>query len=120
VFLVHDLLDQAVRDRHHAPIGRVDGVTLVLREGEPPLVSEVCIGGTVLARRLSPRLARWAAAIHRRLRGGEPTPTRLDAASLEHDGVEWCVDLDARDTPALAWELWLRSHVIARVPGGGK
>jgi hypothetical protein len=42
-------------------------------------------------------------------------------ASLSVDGACWQVaDLDARDTPALAWELWLRAHVVARVPLRGE
>jgi len=83
------------------------------------------VGGVVLARRLHPRLARWAA----RARGwwadraGTRTPqsTRVAPTALARDGMVWRVDtLDRRDTPAFAWELWLREHVVARVPGGGK
>jgi hypothetical protein len=119
VRLVHDLLDAWVLDKHDTPIGRVDGVRIAVRDGEPPRVTDVVLGGTVLAARVHPRLARLAAWVHRRVRGGEPTETRFPAAQLSSDGVKWKLDeVDARDTPALAWELWLREHVIARLPGG--
>ena len=123
MLLVHDLLDTLLRDKHRQPIGRVDGVALELRDGEPPRVTDVVLGGTVLASRLGGWAARLAAALHRRVRGGEPTPTRIAVAQLSRDGESWKVDdIDGRDTPALAWELWLRTHVVARAPlkGGGE
>jgi len=30
------------------------------------------------------------------------------------------VEVEAKETPAFAWENWLRRHVIGRLPGGGK
>jgi hypothetical protein len=123
--LVHDLLDKALYDKCHQAMGRVDGIVLELRDGEPPRVACVEVGGTVLARRLHPRLARWAARVRGWWadRGGSraPRPTRFAPAALTRDGIAWRADdVDGRDTPALAWELWLREHVVARMPGGGK
>ena len=119
--LVHDLLDQRLHDTRRAPLGRIDGVRLELRDGEPPRVTDVVVGGTVLMTRLGRRFGRLAAWIHRRVRGGEPTPTRIPVASLTLDGECWqAADLDARDTPALAWELWLRTNVVARMPFRGQ
>lgn len=122
--LVHDLLDALVLDKQRVPIGRVDGVMLALDDdgapSVPPRVTDVVLGGATLSARVHPRLARVAAWLHRRTRGGPPTPTRLPAASLSRDGVEWRADdVDGRDLPALAWELWLRTRVVARLPGGG-
>jgi hypothetical protein len=120
VDLVHDLLDQQVFDKQEKPIGRVDGIVLTLRDGAPPRVREVRIGGTVLARRLHPRLARWAAWLRGRWGTRDATPTALAVKSLRRRGLGWATDdVDARDTPALAWELWLRTHVVARLPGRG-
>jgi hypothetical protein len=125
VHLTHDLLDTLVRDKHRTPIGRADGVRIELRDGAPPKVSAVVLSGTVLVarlgRRLGPRLARLAAAVHRRVRGVGPTPTRIPVSLLSRDGESWKVDeVDGRDTPALAWELWLRAHVVAKVPLKGE
>jgi sporulation protein YlmC with PRC-barrel domain len=120
VDLVHDLLDKQLIDKNGKPLGRVDGVVLELREGEPPRVAHVEVGGTVLARRLHPKLARWAAAIRRRWGRRDPTPTRIPWSALRRRGTVWEADVDGRDTPAMEWELWLRERVIARVPGKGK
>ena len=119
--LAHDLLDKLLRDRRREPVGRVDGVRLELRDGAPPRVTDVVLGGAVLAARVGGWAGRLAAAVHRRVRGGEPTPTRIAVARLSRDGESWKVDdLDGRDTPALAWELWLRTHVVARMPLKGE
>jgi hypothetical protein len=32
-------------------------------------------------------------------------------------GVDVKVDLDAEQTPATAWEHWIRQHIIGRIPG---
>jgi hypothetical protein len=119
--LVHDVLDKLVHDAHGKPIGRVDGIVLqVDDDGEPPRVGDAWIGGTVLAGRVHARLAPVAAWIHRVVRGGEPTPTRIPVTSLSRDGPGWKAGaIDRRDTPAFAWELWLREHVVARFPGRG-
>ena len=119
--LIGELLDQQICDATGRNFGKVDGIVLELRDGAPPRVTDVVLGGTVLAARLGPRLGRLAAAIHRRVRGGEPTPTRVPVTKLSVDGESWKVDdLDARDTPALAWELWLRERVVARMPFRGE
>jgi hypothetical protein len=120
VDLVHDVLDKQVIDKCEMPVGRVDGIVLELREGAPPRVAFVEIGGTVFARRLHPRLARWAAAIRRRWGRGEVSTTRIPWSALRRKGMLWEADLDGRDTHALDWEVWLREHVIVHVPGRGK
>jgi hypothetical protein len=33
--------------------------------------------------------------------------------------VDVKVDLEAERTPALAWEHWIRRHIIGRIPGSG-
>ena len=38
--LVRDLLDKRVVDRDGVPVGRVDGLLMEVREGEPPRMSE--------------------------------------------------------------------------------
>jgi len=121
VDVVHDLLDKQLVDKSDLPFARVDGVLIELRDGRPPRVAYVVAGGTVLAGRLGRRLARWAAAIRRRWGDrDEPKPTRIACSDLEHRGTVWKADVDARDTPAMEWELWLRERVVGRIPGKGK
>lgn len=119
--LVHDLLDKQVYDKRGASIGRVDGVSIELRAGRPPRVRDVHIGAHVLADRLHPRGKRWTHWIRAWWRAGEAPPTRIPVRELRRHGTQWAADeIDARDTPALAWELWLRTNVIARIPLGGR
>ena len=118
--LVHDVLDKILLDKREKPVGRIDGIVLELRDGRPPRVACVELGGTVLARRLHPRLARWAAAIRRLWGSGHVSTTRIPWSALRRMGLMWQAELDGRDTPAADWEVWLRDRVIARVPGRGK
>jgi hypothetical protein len=30
------------------------------------------------------------------------------------------LNLDAEETPAFAWERWLREHIVEKIPGSGK
>src|SRR5437762_7806215 len=57
--LVRDLLDAQLVDRQDRQIGRVDGVLLEVRDGEPPRVAAMEVGAITLARRLHPALGRW-------------------------------------------------------------
>jgi sporulation protein YlmC with PRC-barrel domain len=61
--LVRDLLDEKVVDRHGREMGRVDDITLEIRDGAPPLVSAIELGPSVIARRLHPALGRWVTAL---------------------------------------------------------
>lgn len=114
--LVHDVLDKRVVDRSRVAVGRVDGIALELRDGLPPRVAYVEVGGEAAMRRLARWLARLAAALRRATppAGG---PTRLPWAVVTAIGREIEADVDAEATPALAVELWLREHVVAKVPG---
>ena len=94
----------------------VDGLVLEMREGGPPRVTHILVGGVTLARRLS-RPIRWMALWFARrygLRGGEPY--RIPWSAVRDVGVNITVDLDARDTPAHYWEE-RAGRLVRRVPG---
>lgn len=115
--LVHDVLDTQLLDRRGEKMGRVDGLVLELRDGEPPRVSAVLVGGAVLAERIGRRTT-WLATLLARTWGtGEPTTTRIPFDLVRRIGTEIDVDLDARESAALGWERWLRRHVVCRIPG---
>jgi len=38
---------------------------------------------------------------------------------VETVGTEVKLDVEAKETGALDWEIWLAKHVIERIPGGG-
>jgi sporulation protein YlmC with PRC-barrel domain len=111
--LARTVLDQEVIDRHDEPIGKVDGVVLELRPGEPARVTHLVVGGTTLLWRIHPGLARWV----ERRRGTEGRPAMIPWHRVRRVGVDVKVDVDAGQSPALYWERWVRDHVIGRIPG---
>ena len=115
--LTRDILDQQVVDRAGQRLGKVDGVILELRDGEPPRIAAIEIGPVTLLRRVHPRLAalvsRWLSRHGPRTDG----TLRIPWSKVQAIGVDLRVDLLAEGTSARAWEEWLRDHVIRRIPG---
>lgn len=117
LLLAHDLLDKPVIDSERRNIGRVDGVALALRPGEAPRVTAFEIGGRVWARRLGLRVGRWVERLGTRWPAVANGVTRIDMRDVRHVGITVRVKCDGRTLPTMAWEHWLRRHVISRIPG---
>jgi len=120
--VIRDVLDHQLIDRNQKKLGRVDGIVIELRDGQPPRLAYIEVGMPTLARRLHPRLeslvaaleSKWGARVGERFR--IPWSQIRD---LNIGGIDVEVDLDAESTPALAWEQWLSEHIIGRIPGSG-
>ena len=116
--LARDVLDKQIVDVEGWRMGRVDGVALRLRDGEPPEVEGLELGFVVLAGRVHRRFAAGVRRLRRRLRVRRtaryviPWPAVLE---VRPDQVR--VDRLADDTPANDWEEWLLQHVLAHLPG---
>jgi hypothetical protein len=107
--LAGDLLDKRIQDRNGRYMGTVDSVVLEAGADGAAKVVAIEIGVPALARRLHPRLERWA----RRF-----PLTRLPIAKLQVAGNDIQADVDAeRHSTLLAIEKWLRSHIVDRIPG---
>lgn len=116
--LIRDCLDKQLLDRNGHKMGRVDGLIMELTgDGEQPRVTFVEVGAVTQATRLHPRLGRLVAALARRWGRAESDPYRIPWARVVPTGDDVTVGLLAEETPALAWERWLRAHVIGRIPG---
>src|SRR6476659_430777 len=115
--LTRDILDQQVVDRTGQRLGKVDGIILELRDGEPPRVAAIEIGPVTLTRRIHPRLAEWLGGWLRRHGPRSDGTLRIPWSKVRAIGVDVRVDLIADGTPARAWEEWLREHVVRRIPG---
>ena len=115
--LVHEVLDVQLVDRTRQKMGRVDGIVLELRDGEPPRVAALLVGGSVRAE----RVGRWMVALSRgilRVLHIEPAITRIAFERVRVVGSCIELDLDAGSTSALRTERWLDDHVVCRIPGG--
>jgi hypothetical protein len=116
--LVRDVLDKLMVDANHDPLGRVDGIVLIVEEGKPPRVVQIEAGATVIAERLNRRLGRWARGIARRWGLVRGRPTRIAWEKILSVGIEVKVDVKADAVPTTVWEHWLREHFVERLPGG--
>jgi sporulation protein YlmC with PRC-barrel domain len=112
-----DVLDQQVIDRKGELMGKVDGIVLELRNGKPPRVARLVIGGGTAARRVSPRFGAWLLRWRRHWGPKNDQPLEVPWSKVLKIGVDVKVDLDAEGTSAFAWEHWVRDHIIGRIPG---
>lgn len=118
--LVRDLLDNEVFDVKNRRMGKVDGIVLVMRRGQPPRVAGIELGLSVIGRRISRRLGRWLSRLERRLGVGDGAPVRVDLERVEHIGIDVRTSVDASRTDAFSWEKWIDSVLVCRIPGSGR
>lgn len=115
--LVHDVLDSQLIDRHQEHIGRVDALTLELRDGRPPRVAAIVIGGPARAR----RIGRWAVWLSHTLRAllnvRAPGVDRIPFRKMRRLGETIELDVDCHELESQHVEDWLADHVICRIPG---
>ena len=109
--LGRDVLDKQMLDELRDKMGKVDGLVLELREGEPPRLSHVAMGGAVLAARLKPSFGAWLAK--------RRPPLLIPWERVRDVGLDIEVNVCRDDTPAMRVERWLRERVVARIPGSG-
>jgi len=114
--LVRDCLDKQIDDRNKRRMGRVDGIVLEVEPGRPPRVAYVELGVKTLMMRLSSRLGN-AIGHFMDSRRIESAPYRIPWGKIKVGLNEVRADVEAEQTPALEWELWLRKKVIGRIPG---
>ncbi|MDB4877204.1 MAG: hypothetical protein JWM41_3650 [Gemmatimonadetes bacterium] len=116
--LIADILDEQLRDSRGENSGRIDGIVLELRDGQPPLLAYLEVSPITLLGRFSERLARWYAKYDARLGPGRGVPYRVPWARVTREGPTLRMDIDVRSTPINALEDWLSRHIVQRIPGG--
>ena len=115
--VIRDVLDMQLVDRNGARMGKVDGITMVIREGKPPRLATLDVGPAVAARRLHPRLAVWIEVIESRLGIAKGRPVHVPWSAIRKVGRDVQVDLVWNETPLAEWERWVNERVIGRIPG---
>ncbi len=116
--LVRDVLDNQIVDRTQTKMGKVDGIVFEQRDGQPPRLTYIETGFPTLAGRLHPRLAKWVSTVQHHWGAKQSQSYRIEWSKVRDVGTEVNVDLDAKQTPAFAYEHWLQQHIISRIPGG--
>ena len=115
--LIRDVLDKQLVDAQGHKMGRVDGIVIEFAADKQPRVTFIEVGAVTQYRRVSARLSRFVAACARRWGREHPDPYRIPWAKVVPTGIDVTVDTEAEETPALAWERWLRARVVGRIPG---
>jgi hypothetical protein len=114
--LVRDVLDKLlVAGEEHDPLGRADGVVLVVESGVAR-VARIELGAPTLAARLSDRLGQWVRRLGARygLHGGKPV--RISFSKVQSIGIELVINTDPDRSRALAWERWICEHITRHIP----
>ena len=118
--LVRDVLDKKLTDREDCAMGRVSGLVLHVGEKTQPRITHILIGGPTLWMRVHPSLAALATRLAQVWGPKRTGPVRIPWSRVDTVGKNVKLDVIARETGALDWELWIAEHIIERIPGGGK
>jgi hypothetical protein len=118
--LARDFLDKLLLDRDNLPLGRADGIILLLAgERSQPQVVQIETGMATLVRRISRKFARALHRVWRRVGLTWKRPVRIDWSKIELTAAGLKVDVSGEQSPILAPERWLRDAIIRRIPGSG-
>jgi sporulation protein YlmC with PRC-barrel domain len=118
--LVRDVLDKKLVDRESCEMGRVSGLIMHVGENVQPRITHIVIGGETLWMRIHPMLARMAKRLARMWGPKRKEPVRISWSRVETVGRDLKLDVRARETGAIDWEIWIARHIIERIPGGGE
>lgn len=115
--LVHDVLDAQLVDRHKDNIGRVDALMIELRDGRPPRVATILIGGPARARRIGGWAVWLSHMLRALLRVRREGVDRIPFCKMRclSDTIE--LDVDCHDLESQHIEEWLADRLICRIPG---
>ena len=114
--VAHDLLDKHIVDRNGHELGRVDGIVLEVRPGEPPKLSDLLIGASALGCRVNPTFGRWVHALEHALGLRSVRPMRIDCTRIEEIDDKIKIDLSVGDTTADVVEQRIRTWLL-KLPG---
>jgi sporulation protein YlmC with PRC-barrel domain len=117
--LVRDVLDKELLDRKEEPMGRVDGLIMHVGERSQPRITHIAIGGSTLWERVHPILGRLSRRLSQWWGPKREKDVKIPWSHVKTVGRDIKLDVLAKNTGALDWELWIAHHIIERIPGSG-
>jgi hypothetical protein len=120
VDLVRDVLDKKLVDSEDCPMGRVDGLVMQVGERSQPRITHIRIGGPTPWMRVHPAFARLGARLAQMWGPKREEAVRIPWSHVMTAGRDIKLDVKARNTGALDWEIWIARHIVERIPGGGQ
>jgi sporulation protein YlmC with PRC-barrel domain len=113
------LLDRQVIDRDGLLVGKVDDVEL--SDEDPPRVVALLLGPQALGERMGGWLGGYIADLARRLHpASAPVPTRIAYEQVSRVDSAVRLRIPRTDLPEPSLEVWLRTHIVDRVPGADR
>lgn len=117
--VVHDVLDKALLDHEDEAMGRVDGLVMHVGEHTQPRITHIVIGGTALWDRVHPAIGRLSQRLARIWGPKRTSPVRIPWSRVNTVGRDIKLDVEAKETGAIDWEIWIARNIIERIPGSG-
>jgi sporulation protein YlmC with PRC-barrel domain len=117
--LVRDVMDKKLVDRKDCEMGRVDGLVMHVGPSSQPRITHIVVGGSTPWMRLG-QFFSWISPRLSRLWGPKRAePVRIPWSRVKTVGKDLKLDVTARDTGAIDWEIWIAQHIIEHIPGSG-
>lgn len=116
LLLLHEILDAQLSDRHGERIGRIDALTLELREARPLRVATILIGGPVRAERIGGPFV-WLGRAMRalfRVHTGGVSRIPFDLVRVIGDRIQLDVDRNELESEHVERRL---ARILKRIPG---
>jgi sporulation protein YlmC with PRC-barrel domain len=117
--LVRDVLDKELLDRDEEPMGRADGLMMHVGKHSQPRITYIEVGGPVLWDRVHPVLGRLARRLASSWGPKRREQVRIPWSRVKTVGRDIKLDVAAKETGAIDWEVWIARHIIERIPGSG-
>jgi sporulation protein YlmC with PRC-barrel domain len=117
--LIRDVLDKGLLDSEEVPMGRVDGLIMHVGERSQPRITHIVVGGATLWGRVHPAFGRLSRRMSKWWGPKPEKEVRIPWSRVKTIGRDIKLDVQAKSTGAIDWELWVAHHVIERIPGSG-
>lgn len=114
--LFRHCLDLPLLDRTGRRMGRVDGIILELEPNRQPRVAGIETGMVTAIDRLSVKLGQRVVSLLKRA-GIKTDRYQIPWGNVRIGLNQIEADVEGEKTEALALEMWLRKHVIGKIPG---